>query len=153
MPTFQSYGRSPQPVRIAGSYVLLKTGLAKFKLLIWPQKSPPVGRRSCASGLLRSQSGLKFLFASVHARVTDVEMRDNGFVNAPVIELPSAAARYLPMLNFTDVLPLPKTSYATPNLGVMSLYDVPACAANTVGVRMNGFGPTVSSGKKLADRS
>src|SRR5215813_4339895 len=153
MPTFQSYGRMAQPFRIAGSYVLLKTGFAKFRLLICPQKSPPEGRKSCASGLLRSQSGLKFLFASVHVRVTEVEMRDSGLVNAPVIELPSAAARYLPMLNFTDVLPLPKTSYARPNRGVRSLYDVPACAGNTVGVRMNGFGPTVSSGKKLAERS
>src|SRR5215831_11839463 len=110
MPMFQSYGRNPHPWRIAGSYVLLNTGLAKFRSLIWPHKSPPDGRRSCASGLLRSQSGLKFLFPSVHVRVTDVEIRDSGFVSAPVIELPSAAARYLPALTFTDVLPLPKTS-------------------------------------------
>src|SRR5262249_17643676 len=110
MPTFQSYGRMAQPFRIAGSYVLLKTGFAKFRLLICAQKSPPDGRRSCASGLLRSQSGLKFLFASVHVRVTDVEIRESGFVSAPVIELPSAAARYLPTLTFSDVLPLPNTS-------------------------------------------
>ena len=93
------------------------------------------------------------MFVSVHVRVTDVEMRDSGLVSAPVIELPSAAARYLPKFTLTDVLPLPKTSYAAPNRGVMSLYDVPSCAGNTVGVRMNGFGPTCSSGKKLADRS
>src|SRR5215471_781917 len=105
MPTFQSYGRSAQPFRIAGSYVLLKTGLAKFRLLICPQRSPPDARKSCSSGLLRSQSGLKFLFPSVQVRLTDVEILESGFVSAPVIELPSAAARYFPTLNFTDVLP------------------------------------------------
>src|SRR5262245_47538450 len=110
MPKFQSYGRSPQPLRIAGSYVLLNTGLAKFRLLICAQKSPPEGRRSCASGLLRSQSGLKFLFASVQVRVTEVEMRESGLVSAPVIELPSAAARYFPTLTLSDVFPLPNTS-------------------------------------------
>ena len=35
-----------------------------------PQKSPPLARRSCASGLRRSQSGTKLPFASVQARVT-----------------------------------------------------------------------------------
>src|ERR1041385_5573323 len=130
---FQSYARMPQPCRIEGSYVLLNTGFAKFRSLIWAQKSPPVGLKSCARGLLRSQSGLKFLLASVQVRVTDVEMRESGLVNAPVIELPSAAARYLPMFNFTDVLPFPNTSYAAPKRGVMSLYDVPSCAGKTVG--------------------
>src|SRR5215468_3612011 len=110
MPTFQSYGRRPQPFKIAGSYVLLKIGLAKFRLLICPQRSPPDVRKSWTSGLLRSQSGLKFLFPSVHVRLTDVAILESGFVSAPVIELPSAAARYLPTLTFTDVLPLPKTS-------------------------------------------
>src|SRR5580704_4904732 len=143
----------PQPWRIAGSYVLLKTGSAKFRLLICPQKSPPDARLSCASGLLRLQSGVKFLFASVQVRVTEVAMRDSGLVSAPVIELPSAAARYLPTLTFSEVLPLPNTSYAAPNRGVTSLYDVPACAGKMVGARMNGFGPTCSCGKKLEDRS
>src|SRR5665213_719971 len=121
--------------------VLLNTGLAKFRLLICPQKSPPDARRSCADGLLKLQSGAKFLLVSVHVLVTDVEMRESGFVSAPVIELPSAAARYLPTFTFTDVLPLPNTSYAAPKRGVMSLYDVPACAGKTVGVSMNGLRP------------
>ena len=33
----------------------------------------------------------------------------------------AAYARYLPQLNFTAVLPVPKTSYAAPTRGVMSL--------------------------------
>jgi hypothetical protein len=84
--------------------------LAKFRLLICPQKSPPPARRSCVDPLLRLQSGLKLLFASVHVRVTFVEMRDSGLVCEPVIELPSAAARYLPTLTLTAVFPFPNTS-------------------------------------------
>jgi len=34
----------------------------------------------------------------------------------------AAYARYFPKLNFTAVLPVPKTSYATPTRGVRSLY-------------------------------
>ncbi len=37
---------------------------------ITPQRSPPLCRRSCAAGFDRSQSGTKFRFASVQARVT-----------------------------------------------------------------------------------
>ena len=37
-----------------------------------------------------------------------------------------AAVRYLPMFHFTEVLPLPKTSQATPQRGVTSLYFTPS---------------------------
>src|SRR5262245_58545303 len=100
----------PQPFKIAGSNVLVNTGFAKFRLLTCAQKSPPDDRKSCTRRLLRSQSGLKLLFASVQVLVTLVVIRDSGLTSDPVIELPSAAARYFPTFTLTAVLPLPNTS-------------------------------------------
>ena len=72
----QSDGRVPQPCRIAGSKERLGVALGdpKFKSLMVPQVSAPL----FASGFCRLQSGTKFLFVSVHERVTLTGMRDDG---------------------------------------------------------------------------
>src|SRR5205085_5254784 len=69
-PIRQSLGRTPDPCRIAGSYVLVKIGLPKLLLLRGPQRSPPLARLSCCAGFRKSQSGTKLPFPSVHVRVT-----------------------------------------------------------------------------------
>src|SRR5215472_2050775 len=77
-PTDQSDGRTPQPLRMAGSIVLEYTFLPKFRFESAPQTSPPVRCRSCASGLVRSQSGAKLPLLSVQLRVTLCAMREVG---------------------------------------------------------------------------
>src|SRR6185503_20397802 len=149
MPKFQSYARLPQPVNVSGSYVVLKTGRPKFRLLLWPQKSPPDARRSCVCGFSRSQSGRQFVFASVHVRFAVVETRESGLSRPPVIELPSAAARYFPAFTLIAVLPLPNRSYAAPRRGVMSSYDTPSDGSYTIATGTNGFGPSCCRGKWL----
>src|SRR4029077_18795830 len=52
-----SYGRFPHPFSTAGSYGRLGVDLPKLVSLTTPQKSPPPDRWSCASWLVRSQSG------------------------------------------------------------------------------------------------
>src|SRR6185436_4830690 len=69
-PRLQSEARTPHPASSAGSKLLVRIFWPKLKFDNWPQKSPPVARVSLASGFERSQSGWKFPFASVHARVT-----------------------------------------------------------------------------------
>ena len=66
----QSEGRTPQPLRSAGSKLLVSTCCPKLVFDTTPHRSPPLPRRSCALGFIRSQSGTKLPFASVHARVT-----------------------------------------------------------------------------------
>src|SRR5215471_10665612 len=88
----------------------------------------PVVAGLCAFGFSRSQSGTRFLFASVHDRVTPhgpngpvVQGKRNvGLEFAQLFEMP-IPSRYLPTLNLKAVRPLPNTSYARPILGVMSL--------------------------------
>src|ERR1044071_4337851 len=133
MPKFQSYGRAPHPLRMAGSYVVV--GVLKFAkfALPAPQMSPPVAELFTAViGMtpLTRQSTTKLVLRSVHVLppVAAVPLGlllvwklASGLVRPPVIELPSAAARYLPKLNFSAVLPVPNTSYTTAPLGVRSL--------------------------------
>ncbi len=56
---------------------------------------------------LKSQSGWTLRFASVHVRVTVVEMRDSGFVRAPVMEMPSAAHQVLSGVDLHGRLAVP----------------------------------------------
>src|SRR6266705_7191380 len=127
-PSVQSDGRTPQPVSSAGSKLLVCVVVPKARFEITPQTSPPLVRRSCAAPSRRSQSGLKLLLESVHARVTPhgangptvQRIRSVGFALAQLLEIPMPS-RYSPALNLKAVLPLPNTSYATPILGVMSL--------------------------------
>ena len=49
--------------------MVLNTGLAKFRLLTCPQKSPPVVRRSCAEQVAQVAVRREIPFASVHVRV------------------------------------------------------------------------------------
>ncbi len=99
-------------------------------LLIPPQVSMlPVVVGLCAPVFRRLQSGTKLLLLSAHVRVTfglpnaaaaPPGMRSDGL--APDTRLPTLAPwRYLPTLTLTAVLPVPKTSYAAPKRGVMSL--------------------------------
>src|SRR6185295_10149024 len=76
-PQFQSDGRTPQPLRIAGSIVLLKVAVPKFRLLMTPQKSP-LGPKSCVFGFERLQSGFQSPLRSVQVLVTLVASRDVG---------------------------------------------------------------------------
>src|SRR5262245_27420035 len=61
------------------------------------------------------------------------------------------------MLNFSAVLPLPNTSYATPNRGVRSLYAfTPSVRGNVIGAALNfetTLVPSPSAGLKLHARS
>src|SRR5947209_4392817 len=77
-PNAQSDGRVPQPLRIAGSIVLLNTFFPKFAFENAPHTSPPDDRRSCATGLSRSQSGVKLPLLSVQFLATFETMRDVG---------------------------------------------------------------------------
>src|SRR5439155_23014257 len=70
-PSCQSYGRTPQPPRIAGLMVVV-LGLAFPKFKPTPptaaHRSPPAARLSCASGLSRLQSTTKLRLPSVQPR-------------------------------------------------------------------------------------
>src|SRR5262249_3729067 len=90
------------------------------RFAIWPH-SP------FASGFSSTQSGVKLRFTSFHDRLpfgVPVGIREIGLpeVYTPLPLL--AASRYLPIEIFTDVLPSPETSHATPPRGVMSLKPV-----------------------------
>jgi hypothetical protein len=58
---------------------VLKVVVPKLRFANAPQKSPPLDRRSWASGLRRPQSGVKLPFASVQDLVTFWTMREDGF--------------------------------------------------------------------------
>src|SRR4029077_7945623 len=66
----QSDGRTPEPEVRAGSNEFVSVPVPNLRFEIWPQKSPPPGRRSWVLGFCRSQSGRKLPFASVHVRCT-----------------------------------------------------------------------------------
>src|SRR5262245_16461383 len=76
--TSELYPRVPHPLMILGSNELLGRTPPKPRSEIVPQKSPPVGRRSCCCGLVSTQSGMKLRLASVHVRVTELAMFDTG---------------------------------------------------------------------------
>src|SRR5712671_2575044 len=130
-PNDQSDGRTPQPLSTPGSKLAPTNWFEpNATLLTTPQVSMlPVVAGLCGFGFCRLQSGTLFPLVSVHARVTfglanaaraPPGMRSDGFEFAA--RLPTLApCRYLPMLTFRAVLPVPKTSYAAPKRGVMSL--------------------------------
>src|SRR5215471_5414518 len=111
-----SLGRTPQPLRIAGLTIVAAPVLPKLaKLPVAAAHSP------LAAALSRLQSTTLLLLVSCQPRFVTLETT----VTAGLLEVYGASfeayARYLPQLNFTAVLPVPKTSYATPMRGVMSL--------------------------------
>src|SRR5205823_8016085 len=112
----QSYGRMPQPCIVSGLTIVAPNGLPKFRFVHGPQTSPPAAELSSAVLLVSTQSTRKFLFESVHDRFV---VCWNVTAGLPIVYCASlfAACRYLLTFTFTDVLPLPKTSYATPILG------------------------------------
>src|SRR6185436_10328234 len=102
MPKFQSYGRVPQPLKMAGSYLVVGVlKLAKFGLPA-PQMSPPVAelltavigmtpltRQSTTKLLLRSFQLRPEVAAAVPFGLLLVWKFASGLVRPPVIELPS----------------------------------------------------------------
>src|SRR5690349_6655192 len=127
----QSDGRTPHPLSRPGSmFAPTKLLEPNAVLLIAPQVSMlPVVAGLCAFTFCRLQSTWKLPFVSAHVRVTfglpnaaaaPPGIRSDGL--AFDTRLPTLApCRYLPALTFTAVLPVPKTSYAAPKRGVMSL--------------------------------
>src|SRR5262245_731039 len=107
-----SLDRRPHPEIRSGSNRLVITDRPKVVLVSAPH-SP------FAVTLVRSHSGTKLPFASVHVRVAD-----NPSATTPelAVGIPiPRPCRYLPMENLSAVLPLPKRSHAMPARGVMSL--------------------------------
>src|SRR5262245_13698242 len=66
----QSDGRTSHPSSTSGAKLFTSTFFPKLLFDSAPQKSPPEGRKSCAAGLERSQSGAWLPFASLQLRVT-----------------------------------------------------------------------------------
>src|SRR6185369_16665392 len=92
-----------------------------------------------AAGFMKSHCGMKSLL--IPSPVVSLQLRVVVAVNEaaelPMMNGPSllAGCRYLLKLPFTDVLPLPNTSHATPMRGVMSLKPVtPSFSGNWNGV-------------------
>src|SRR5581483_2379687 len=100
---------------------------------------------------------MKLPFRSVHDRVALVTSKAEGAMLTekvpPALEQQFGAAmtgRYFPMLAFSAVLPLPKTSNATPALGSMSLKLTPLDSGKLMFlVGVNGLGPTTLSGNDV----
>src|SRR6185369_5754481 len=114
-----SLGRTPQPLRISGLTMVAEPILPKLMLLpVTAAQVSPL--RELAAGFVRSQSTILFPLSVQPRLVTTDTIVAAGFDDVYGASL-AAYARYLPQLNFTAVLPLPKTSYATPTRGVMSL--------------------------------
>src|ERR1700730_3440634 len=121
----------------------------------------PVVAGLCANGFVRLQSGTKLPLVSVHVRVADglpnvaaapPGMRSDGF--APDTRLPTLApCSYLPPLTLSAVLPLPKTSYAAPIRGVMSLYPVTPGVFGKLTPGKKVLAGCVTAGNQLQGRS
>src|SRR5262245_17711007 len=108
-----------------------------------PQKSFPLLRRSCVPVLNKSQSGVKFPFASVHVLVTVLATRPLG-----LLTVAGAPSTYRPTFALSAVLPSPRRSYATPIRGERSFHLMDSVSGNVrsrVGTKYAG--PRVSSGK------
>src|SRR5712692_1231860 len=130
--------------------VRLLTLFPKFLFAIAPQRSPPDARLSCAAELVRSQSGMKLRFPSVHARVVWVTVLAAGLA-AAAIWSDARLCRYLLTLTFSAVLPLPNKSYTAPTCGVRSLRLRFFCAGNVrFRVGVNAVGPRCDSAKLFA---
>src|SRR5262252_2731249 len=110
----------PQPWSTSGFTVVVLNGLPKFELSHGPQVSMlPVVVGDCAAGFFKSQFTTKSLLLSVQARLVVCWNVTAPFAMVYCASL-LAACRYLLTFAFSDVLPLPKTSYAAPIRGVMS---------------------------------
>src|SRR4029450_244907 len=120
MPNCQSYGRTPQPWSTSGFTTVGLNGFPKVEVSQAPQLSTlPVVVGDCAPELRRSQSTTKSLSLSCQERSVVCENVTAGFAMVYCASL-LAACRYLLTFTLSDVLPLPKTSYAAPMRGVMS---------------------------------
>src|SRR5687767_15913453 len=107
-PNCQSEGLTPQPRRISVLIVAPWSGLPKVGDSHGPH-SPLV------AGFIKSQSGTKSPSASFQFLLVD---RWNRVVCAGLLMVYRSQrlvlSRYFPRLTLTDVVPLPKTSYAAP---------------------------------------
>src|SRR5688572_11213917 len=91
-----------------------------------PQTSPlgPV----CGAGLRKSHSGIRLPLTSSQARI--ISFVDRRAALLLVYRPPKPeACRYFPWLYLIEVLPLPNTSHAADQRGVMSLYFTPSAGA------------------------
>jgi hypothetical protein len=76
-----------------------------------------------------------------------VATRNAGCWSQPYAPYELSAVGYRPRLNLSDVLPLPNTSYAAPNRGLMSFGLTPAsCAGKLSAVGRNRSATKVDSG-------
>ncbi len=91
--------------------------------------------------------GMKSPFVSVHVRVAFWTRPPAGFAIRVKVG-GFGASRYLPTLNLTAVLPVPKTSYARPSRGVTFFHaGTPVTSSNEMlRVGTCGPGPSVCAG-------
>src|SRR6266550_1673577 len=96
-PIWESAGRTPHPLIRRGSYLVPGVELPKF----WSAHGPHSPLRA---GFIRSQSGTKLRFASLHERVVEVTLVATGLL---AIKIPPTCngSRYWPALTRSEVLP------------------------------------------------
>src|SRR4051812_16867427 len=111
----QFQGRLFQPFSVAGSCCVSGIALPNVGVS-HPPHSP------LATGVRRLQSGVLLPFLSVTLIAVAVANADPGFSNAAVAIVSPATPRAAE--NLIAVLPVPNTSYAAPNLGLMSFQSV-----------------------------
>src|SRR4249919_1287465 len=149
--------RCPQPVSRSGSNVEPGMVVPKSRLAIWPQLSPPLAVRFCASGFARLQSTTKLRFESDQLRLVNVRMALAGFVVAAPNALSVCPSRYLFAATFSADLPLPNRSKTAPDRYVRSFQLVLSCAGKWM-FRFSrptnaGPGPIVCSGNDVLNQS
>ena len=104
----------------------------KSRLAIWPQLSPPLAVRFCASGFARLQSTAKLRFESDQLRLVNVRMALTGFVVAAPNALRVCPSRYLFAATFSADLLLPNRSKTAPDRYVRSFQLVLSCAGKVM---------------------
>src|SRR6185295_9151964 len=124
----QLLARCPHPVRRSLSNVAPGMVVPKVDWAIWPQLSPPLAERLCASGLARWPSTAKLPLESAQLRLVNVCMAFTGFVVAAPNPLSVCPSRYLLADTFTADLPLPNRSKTAPDRYVRSFQLVLSCA-------------------------
>src|SRR3954471_5655894 len=124
--------RCPQPVSRSGSNVEPGMVVPKSRLAIWPQLSPPLAVRFCASGFARLQSTTKLRFESAQLRLVNVRIALTGFVVAAPKLLRVCPSRYLFAASLSADLPSPRTSQTTPERYVRSFQFVLSCAGKVM---------------------
>src|SRR5262245_2248970 len=108
-PNCQSLLRTPQPFCTSGLTRVVPNGMPKLELVHAPQLSPPDARLFWAAAFIRSQSGMRLPFPSVHARFVVCWNVTAGLLMVYWFPF-CAVSRYLLKFTFSEVLPFPKRS-------------------------------------------